>query len=285
MLEDRDYMRERRDPEGEFDPSGTKCLLALILINAVIWLIGTPAVLEDLILPGGMLALEEPWRFLTAAFSHAGFTHLFFNLFGLYMFGSISARILGGKKFCWLYLVSALAGNLLWYLFNFGNQGAAVLGASGAVVGVIMATAMIMPDIQVLMLFFPIPIKLKTMAIVYVILEILMAGSGSANSIAYLAHIGGFIGGWLFMEFFGRKYVSWHPLDSLFGSRKQGNEPPPGWTSTSYKAYTKSSVSKSDVDRVLDKLSRTGVNSLTEEEMDILRKAREQMKSGQSSRQ
>lgn len=284
MLEEREYMRERRGPEMNPDKSGMKCLLGLILINAVIWLIG-PALLEDLILPGGEFALKEPWRFLTAAFSHAGFTHLFFNLFGLYMFGSISARILGGKKFCSLYLTAGILGNVFWYLFNIGNPGAAVLGASGAVVGVIMATAMMMPDIQVFMLFFPVPIKLKTMAIVYAILEILMAGSGGTGGIAYLAHVGGLIGGWLFMEFFARQYISWHPLGAITGSRTAETEPPPGWTSSSYGAYTGGAVSKKDVDRVLDKLSRTGVNSLTEEEMEILRKAREQMKSGQSSRQ
>ena len=293
MLEDREYMHQKRGFREDMGSSGMKCLFILILVNIFVFIIGTGPVLEQLILPTDVLSTFQLWRFITAAFAHAGFMHLFFNMFGLFMFGSLSAPVLGGKKFFGLYLTAALTGNILWFLLNMQNPEAAVLGASGAVVGVIMATAMMMPDMQVLLLFFPVPIKLKTMAIVYIILEVFMAQRGGSG-IAYLAHVGGFFGGWLFMELFAKQQITWHPLGFLRTRRRPSvsprndeyrrGEPPQGWTSASYDAYTSGPVSKREIDRVLDKLSRSGINSLSEQEMETLRKAREQMKSGQTSR-
>lgn len=301
MLGDRDYMR--RTPGGrDTGAAGMKCLFLLIGVNvAVFFLIAALkmySVLSAFVLTGNVMETFELWRFATAAFTHAEFWHLFFNMFGLYMFGSLSAPVLGWKKFLSLYLVSGVIGNVLWYLFNM-NTNYLLLGASGAVVGIIMATAMMMPNIQVLLLFFPVPVKLKTMAIVYIILEIIQQQTMNTN-IAYLAHIGGFLGGFLFMELFAVREIAWHPLGFLFGARSRTPRPPPrpqqyrepapskppkGWTVSAYDAYTRGgSVSRNELDRILDKISRSGINSLSENEMETLRKAREQMKTGQSSR-
>ncbi len=289
MLGERDYMRRMKEPE-QTAASGSMCLLILIAVNVVIWMLGRPFAEHLVVIPEAVRQFEL-WRFITAAFTHLDFWHLFFNMFGLWMFGSLSAPVLGWKNFLNLYLISGTFGNVLWYVFNI-NSPAVLLGASGAVVGVIMATAMIMPDLRVLLLFFPVPVKLKTMAIVYIVLEVVQQGANIQSNIAYLAHIGGFFAGFLFMHLFLSREIVWSPLDLLLGKRRpvsprmeafrraqKPHKPPRGWTVTSYRNYTDGAVSPEEIDRILDKLSRTGINSLSEEEMEILRKAREQMKS------
>ncbi len=289
MLGERDYMRRMKEPE-QTAASGSMCLLILIAVNVVIWMLGRPFAEHLVVIPEAVRQFEL-WRFITAAFTHLDFWHLFFNMFGLWMFGSLSAPVLGWKNFLNLYLISGTFGNVLWYVFNI-NSPAVLLGASGAVVGVIMATAMIMPDLRVLLLFFPVPVKLKTMAIVYIVLEVVQQGANIQSNIAYLAHIGGFFAGFLFMHLFLSREIVWSPLDLLLGKRRpvsprmeafrraqKPHKPPRGWTVTSYRNYTGGAVSSEEIDRILDKLSRTGINSLSEEEMEILRKAREQMKS------
>lgn len=289
MLGERDYMQRMKEPE-QTAASGSMCLLILIAVNVVIWMLGRPFAEHLVVIPEAVRRFEL-WRFITAAFTHLDFWHLFFNMFGLWMFGSLSAPVLGWKNFLNLYLISGTFGNVLWYVFNI-NSPAVLLGASGAVVGVIMATAMIMPDLRVLLLFFPVPVKLKTMAIVYIVLEVVQQGANIQSNIAYLAHIGGFFAGFLFMHLFLSREIVWSPLDLLLGKRRpvsprmeafrraqKPHKPPRGWTVTSYRNYTDGAVSPEEIDRILDKLSRTGINSLSEEEMEILRKAREQMKS------
>ena len=289
MLGERDYMRRMKEPE-QTAASGSMCLLILIAVNVVIWMLGRPFAEHLVVIPEAVRQFEL-WRFITAAFTHLDFWHLFFNMFGLWMFGSLSAPVLGWKNFLNLYLISGTFGNVLWYVFNI-NSPAVLLGASGAVVGVIMATAMIMPDLRVLLLFFPVPVKLKTMAIVYIVLEVVQQGANIQSNIAYLAHIGGFFAGFLFMHLFLSREIVWSPLDLLLGKRRpvsprmeafrraqKPHKPPRGWTVSSYRNYTGGAVSPEEIDRILDKLSRTGINSLSEEEMEILRKAREQMKS------
>ena len=297
MLGERDYMRGTPG-RGRSGEGGTECLLLLVGINVAVYiltLLGGRSIAGMFVLTGNVLATFELWRFFTAAFTHVDFWHLFFNMFGLYMFGSLSAPILGWKRFLALYLLSAVAGNVLWLVFNL-NSPYLLLGASGAVVVVIMATAMMMPDLRVLLLFFPVPVKLKTMAIVYIILEVIQQQTMPSN-IAYLAHIGGFAGGFLFMELWAGGEVAWHPLGGLFGRRsvsaprsvprreESPSKPPRGWTLSAYDAYTKGgAVSRAELDRILEKISSSGINSLSESEMETLRKAREQMKSGNTSR-
>lgn len=277
MLGERDYMRRRQEPE-QTAASGKTCLYALIAINVLVWMLKEPLA-GDLVLSTHYIRNLELWRFVTAAFTHVDFWHLFFNMFGLWMFGSISAQVLGWKNFLNLYLICGTFGNLLWYLLNL-HSGGYLLGASGAVVGIIMATAMIVPEMRVLMLFFPVPIKLKTMAIVYIILEVVQQMTNSHSGVAYLAHIGGFIAGCLFMHIFQPREINWSPLAFLFrpGTPQNTHRAPRGWTVSDYHKNS-GPVSQNELDRILDKLSRTGINSLTEEELETLRKAREQMKS------
>ena len=305
MLDDRDYMRRSpRGPENKVQ-TGMSCVYALIAINAVAFLVTMGSRQEAVYrfwlsvdgIRDGMF-----WQILTAMFMHGGVGHIFFNMWGLYIFGGIVAPRLGGRGFLALYLTSGLIGNLLWLLFAWNGQPAVLCGASGAVMGVTAAAAVMAPETPMLLLFIPFPIKLRTMAIVFFVLEIVLEITGRQPGVATLVHIAGFVGGYLFIKFFFRREMLWDPLSSLGGRR--GYRPPPnrnsdagnasGWTynrrpdrepdygpnfsTGSNYGFNGTRVSQRELDYLLDKISRTGINSLTEQELQRLKQAREEMR-------
>ena len=303
MLDDRDYMRRRPEPENPVQ-TGLKCVYALIAINVIAFILTMGqrefAINELWLSPdhfiGGMF-----WQPLTAMFMHDGISHILFNMWGLYIFGGIVAPRLGGRAFLALYLVTGLLGNLVW-LAAAWNSPAVLCGASGAVMAVTAAAAVMAPETPMLLLFIPFPIKLRTMAIVFFVLEIVMEITGRQPGVANLVHIVGFVGGYLFIKFFFRREMLWDPLASLGGRR--GYRPPPnrnsgagdtsGWTyhrrpdrepdygpnfsSDSNYGFNGTRVSQRELDYLLDKISRSGINSLTEQELQRLKQAREEMR-------
>lgn len=289
MLNDREYMRRSRGPGDDPVNSGFHALIGLILINIVMFLfqIMLPERKLDYVFA---LSVEyakqfEIWRFVTALFLHGGFGHLFFNMFGLYIFGMLAAPILGGKRFLALYFTAGILGNVLWFFVNWNDPYYILIGASGAVMGVIIASAMMLPDIPMMILFIPFPVKLKTLAVVYIILEIVSNIVDSNGMTSYLVHILGFLGGYLFMRFFASDRIVWDPLQFLRGKTAtvSGGSPrglPPGWKMNSTVIRGRTSVSRSEVERILAKLARDGINGLTEEEQETLRRAREEMMNG-----
>lgn len=220
----------------------------------------------------------QAYRLFTYMFVHGGFAHIFFNMWGLYIFGSLLESRIGAARFFNLYVISGLCGAGLWMLSNWDSS-IPCIGASGAVFGITIATAMFFPDMKIMLLLPPIPMKLKTFAIVFGILEVFFELTGTQRGVAHLAHLGGFLGGYLYIRMLYKNEV-WD-IFSFFKSKKsqqsQGlysmNNPPPGWNVTNTEK-----VSQSELDRILDKMSLGGINSLTETEMETLRKAREQMR-------
>ena len=311
MLDDRDYMRRRPEPENKIK-TGLGCVYALIAINVVMFLLaGGPrsrAIMgtdEQLMLSVDGIRSGMLWQPLTAMFMHGGFSHILFNMWGLYIFGGIVAPRLGGRSFLALYLITGLAGNFLWLASAWTSGTPAVLcGASGAVMGVTAAAALMAPETPMLILFIPFPVKLRTMAIVFFALEILMELTGGQANVAHLAHIGGLVAGYIFLKIFFRREILWDPLSSLFGRRGYRPPPPPkndggnasasGWTyrrspyrepdygpnfsSDSNFEFKSTRVSQRELDYLLDKISRTGINSLTEQELQRLKQAREEMR-------
>lgn len=285
MLNDREYMRQPPRNTVEDARSGFHALIALIIVNVILWLFQLQKD-ETLLLSPEDFRSGYYWQVFTAMFLHYDFWHLFFNMFSLYVLGSLSAPVIGAKRFLILYIVSGLAGNLLWLGASWNIPHVAILGASGAVAGITIASAMIVPDIQMMLLLIPFPIKLRTMAIILFVLNIMSHIGGIGGNVAYLAHIGGFIGGMLLMRFAFSRYVQWDPLsflgrlpnDRRYGSRPAS--PPRGWTvrDDTYAPPPTGRVSQKELDALLDKLSRGGVNSLSEAELERLRQAREQMR-------
>ena len=296
MLDERDYMRRRPEPENKVQ-TGRSSLFALIAVNIVMFILFGHGgrIQETLWLSADGIKDGMFWQPLTAMFMHGGFTHLLFNMWGLYIFGAIVAPRLGGRAFLSLYLFSGLLGNLLWLLTAWNSSIQAVLcGASGAVMGVTAAAAVMAPDTPMLLLFIPFPIKLKTMAVVFLVLEIIMEITNRQSDIAHLVHIGGFVFGYLFLKFFFRREILWDPLSPGHRVSSRGGGGSAGWTyrrtpdhnensgpnfsTDSNFGFNGTRVSRRELDYLLDKISRTGINSLTEQELQRLRQAREEMR-------
>ena len=261
--------------QNEQENGANKTVFGIICVTVLFFIILHPQVsklAEQLVLVPAAIREFQLWRLISSLLVNVSGWNLFFEMFALYIFGTIITPRLGASKILSLYLCSGIAGNLLWLALNFNRPDAVIFGCSGAVYGVIMASAMMVPEMQMYLLFIPFPVKLRTMAVVFMILDLLLMG---ATPFALL-DVGGFIGGYLFMRLLLRKEVQWDPLGSLLGPKPKATgapyefRPPP-------KRDSDVSFDRNEVDRILDKLSRTGINSLTPEEVAVLEKVREQM--------
>ena len=271
-LFDRDYM----SGGGTDVRDEMKYLWALIAVNVIVFLftMGDRGDLEARL----SICCPPDWQLsfqlLTAGFVHMGFNHILFNMWGLYIFGKLVVPHLGGRNFLYLYLAGVLCGNLLFLVFNWNAFGL-LCGASGAVCAVMMAAAMLEPERRFVMLFMPFtPIKTTTLVICYTLLEIVFELTRTQSGVAHLAHLGGFLGGYILVKIVMRGNVAWDPFRRRGGSRINWKTPSP---EASYSAG-RGPVSRDELDALLDKISRSGINSLTPEELERLKRAREEMR-------
>ena len=158
----------------------------------------------------GWLVLYDPhsvlfrlWQTVTYMFMHGGFWHLFMNMYTLYIFGSVVERMIGSRKFTILYLISGLGAAAVHLLVMTWMRGAAapMLGASGAVYGVLIAYAMIFPNSRIALIFPPISLNAKWMVIIFAVLSLVVGVTGTAEGVAHFAHLGGMIFGFLVVYF------------------------------------------------------------------------------------
>lgn len=220
----------------------------------------------------GFLQIEV-WRVVTYQFLHANFIHLFFNMFGLYMFGGMVEQYLGRKKFLSFYLLCGIGGGLL-YLILVGlavlgvplpgtlaqtTIGTPLIGASAGVFGVIIACAKISPNQSVMLIFPPIPLKLKWLAYGYVAVAAYNLISGGNNAGGDAAHIGGAIAGFFFIR---RIHLLRGFLDFGLGPAPKG----PASVSNDTRHQKK-------IDRILEKVHAKGMHSLTKREEKLLRQS------------
>lgn len=141
----------------------------------------------------------SPYQLITHMFMHGNFWHLFMNMFGLVMFGRILEMAISSKKFFILYFVSGLgaAGLQLFVYFLQGAPGAMV-GASGAIFGVVAAFALYYPNVELIIFPLPIPIKAKYLVPIYGVIELYLGVSNfKMDNIAHFAHLGGAIFGFV----------------------------------------------------------------------------------------
>lgn len=287
---DRSYMQNRKTDPGM---SGKQMLLALIVLNiAAFFLVGSNGRLFDvmaLTVDSKGFEIQHIWQIFTAGFLHQGFTHILFNMWGLYIFGSLVAQHIDGKKMLILYLAGVICGNLLFLLLTANPRiPIRLVGASGAVCAMMAAAATLEPNRKFMMIFMPFtPIKTTTLVICYTIMEIMLELSGRDNGVAHLAHLGGFAGGYLTMLILFGKRLPWDPFRALFrrisGSKRPGfrsSAPPPKTEADpeSEKKFSDTRVTQRELDALLDKLSTGGINSLSEYELARLRRARKQMR-------
>lgn len=225
----------------------------------------------------------EVWRFISFQFLHANLMHIFFNMFGLFIFGGMVEEYLGRKKYLAFYLTCGIFGALAYLILNLvgfliNDPRTPLIGASAGVFGVIVACAYIQPNMIVQLLFPPIPLKMKWMAYGYVGIagvNLIMQGQNAGGD---AAHIGGAVAGFFFIR-------NSHLLRDFFDVFQNSNKPKkarptrarraPGRGQQSERGQARK-PSDDEVDRVLRKVSASGLHSLSKKEKEILRKASEQ---------
>ncbi len=165
-----------------------------VLLNFALWPIGSPAEV-----PG-----FQVWQLFTYGFLHGGFGHLFFNMFGLWMFGRILEQVWGQKRFLIYYLVCVVGAGviqLLTLMFMSPDQVYPTLGASGGVFGILLAFGMMFPNARVMLLIPPIPMTAKWLVVGYGALELFFGVTGTQAGVAHFAHLGGMAFGFVLITY------------------------------------------------------------------------------------
>jgi membrane associated rhomboid family serine protease len=147
--------------------------------------------------------LFRPWQIITYGFLHGGWTHLFFNMFALYMFGSEIERLFGSKRYL-IYYLFCVVGAALMHMIVMSQtdfpQGEMV-GASGAVFGLLLAFGMAYPKRMIMLIFPPIPMPAWLFVTLYGLLELYLGISNTLPGIAHFAHIGGMATGFVLIRY------------------------------------------------------------------------------------
>ena len=167
------------------------------------------------------------WQILTHMFMHGGFWHILFNMYTLWMFGSVLERMIGERKFLIFYFVCGLGAVALHTGVEYlqaqsymnaiaeGSTTAAqayaelkmtpTLGASGAIYGVIIGYAMLFPESRLTLLFPPVTLSAKWMVVIFAAAELLFGITGTVVNVAHFAHLGGMLFGWLLFKYWRKK--------------------------------------------------------------------------------
>ena len=153
-----------------------------------------------------------PWQLVSYSFLHGGLTHLAFNMFGLWMFGSELERVWGGRRLAVFYFSSVLAAALAQMaVAQLTGSLVPTVGASGGLFGLLVGFAIVFPHRRITPLFPPIPMPAPVFVALYGGIELLLGVTGSASGVAHFAHLGGIAGGWLVLRYwrglppFGRR--------------------------------------------------------------------------------
>lgn len=153
-----------------------------------------------------MLGYEfHTYQFITYMFLHANFEHVFFNMFALWMFGRTLEYDLGSRRFLIYYMVCGVGAALIQAGITVAmGQPMALVGASGAVMGLLLAFGVMYPNAVIMLLIPPIPMKAKWFVIIYAVLELFLGWRGVGN-VAHFAHVGGMLWGYLMLLWWKRR--------------------------------------------------------------------------------
>ncbi|MBM4185932.1 MAG: rhomboid family intramembrane serine protease [Gemmatimonadetes bacterium] len=255
----------------------TPWVLRIVIATGAVYLIqiSIPNLLETLFALYGPNAWFRPWSFASYMFLHApgNFGHIFWNMLGLFFFGPILESRLGGRHFLQLYLISGIVGGLCWLIFSAMPMGGVgvLVGASGGVFGVQLGFAYFWPR-QPIHIWGIIPIEARWLVLIMTVVSLWMGVRGGGN-VAHFAHLGGFLGGFLFLRWLEARQQA--PLREW--QRKARPSVPR--METASKAMERWSrirreelheVNRAELDRILDKIGATGVASLTASEREFL---------------
>jgi len=278
-------------------PRLTPAVQALIVINVVVTFVQMTVVpYADMAAWFGFDTAALPgrwWSAVTYMFVHAGLWHLVANMYGLYLFGPRLEHAWGYKKFAWFYLLCGLGGVVFQMLFI---RSGGLVGASAAVFGVMTAYAMQWPDDEVYLMFV-LPMRVRTLVIGLLVFNLVMGilGTSDGTNIAYFAHVGGVIAAYVYMRMSTatgmdqvRQRVANLPdadeppraIPRNLPRRERGDEvddivaKSKAIAAKRVTALTPSSrrreAKADEVNRVLDKISEHGIDSLTIDERKVL---------------
>lgn len=188
-------------------PEGVRLLLILNGAVFVIfhWLLGSsPGIRDWLALSSDGVLHGKIWQLGTYLFFHHNFTHLFFNMFYLFMFGGMVERAWGRRAFLQYYFVTGIGAGIVWTLVHLGSP-IVTLGASGAIYALLLAFGVLFPNSTVL-LFFIIPIRAKYLVAMLIGVELLYLMSTTQDGVAHLVHLAGAAIGYLYIRHGGGRF-------------------------------------------------------------------------------
>lgn len=242
----------------------------------------------------GLYFVTDPnfhiYQFLTYMFMHGSWTHVILNMFMLWMFGAVIEQVLGAKRFLFYYLFCGVGAGLVQEVVQLatGSIVSSTVGASGAIYSLLLAFGMMFPEQRMFIIPIPIPIKAKWMVIGSVVVELLSEFTPSGDGVAHMAHLGGMLFGYLLIRYWKK-----HP-DVYDGSckRKFYNNVQNQWTRKKWHSMKSENTSKGtasgsdrqqdwdynagkraaqeEIDRILDKIRKSGYESLTNDEKQRL---------------
>jgi len=273
-LYDRDYSRAdfqsqfRNVPQMTF-PQITPMVKRLLIINIAVFLVSflIPPVGRFFfywfsVYPASLGMSLQLWRPITYQFLHStsGFGHIFFNMLILFFFGPMLERLWGGKKFLNFYLICGAMGGVLYPLLALAGwlRVAPLIGASGAILGMLAAGAILFPNMRVLVMFI-FPVKLRILAVILAVISVmtLLRPEQFTNAGGEAAHLGGMVA--------GAVYVLSQSWRTKFKFKTQSGR----WK----EKMTVERNLKAELDRILQKVHESGLHSLTSREKKILKQA------------
>jgi membrane associated rhomboid family serine protease len=233
------------------------------------------------------------WQLITYQFMHGGFMHIFLNMLALWMFGMEVENLWGSKKFLIFYLTCGVVAGISQLVFPvlFNETLAPTIGASGAIFGVLVAFGMLFPD-RFIYIYFLIPVKAKYFVIFYIVIEFFSLPSG--GDIAHLAHLGGALAGFILVLFYrkssysgttlygsgprsgGKFFDSFKNASNVF--KKKDNEVEDANYYELNGDKKEQDVTQEEIDKILDKISKSGYQNLSEREKKVLFEASKRMK-------
>lgn len=217
--------------------------------------------------PNLFTALTQPWRFITYMFLHGGGFHLLFNMLWLWWMGRSVEETIGPRSFTVLFLGSGIGGAFFHIALSFLYGTSYVIGASGAVFGVMVAFAYMFPRVPIMLIFLP-PIEARFVVAGLIALDVLFIGSG--DNVARLVHLGGAGVGYLLIKahYQGKDLSAYiRPIERLWKEKPKQKK-----RQRNKNMYSVSDVeivdetNQSELDEILEKISKKGYDGLTQEE-------------------
>lgn len=209
-------------------PPAVKCLIIINVLVFIMYLINKEFMIVNFALFYPTSQYFKPWQLVTYMFMHGGFWHILFNMYTLFLFGSVLERVWGSKKFLLFYFVTGLGAAACQYGVQWiemkvymsqlaqGSYAAAAainalkmtptVGASGAIYGLLLGYGMLYPDSVLTLIFPPISLKAKWFVLIFAVIELLTGLTGVGGNVAHFAHLGGMFFGWLLMLYWKRTH-------------------------------------------------------------------------------